>query len=80
MDIKDRGKVIDFIRELLAKKDDTGGLDNADSLFMSGRLDSLSKVELVVFLEQEFGVDFADVDFEQIDSIDSIEGLVSGST
>ena len=44
---------------------------------MSGRLDSLSQVELVVFLEREFGLDFTDTDFEQIDSVDAIEGLIS---
>ena len=77
MDVNDRTKVTDFVRELLVKKDDTDSLADSESLFMSGRLDSLAKVELVVFLEQEFGLDFADVDFEQIDSVDTIEVLIT---
>jgi acyl carrier protein len=75
MDVNDYKKVRDFIKSLLFKRDDADGLTDAESLFLSGRLDSLAQVELVVFLEQEFGLDFTDVDFEQIDSINAIEIL-----
>jgi acyl carrier protein len=76
MDVKARAKVTDFLRDLLLKKDDTESLADSESLFMSGRLDSLSQVELVVFLEQEFGLDFVDIDFDRIDSIDAIGALI----
>ncbi len=35
------------------------------SLVFSGRLDSSAIVELVVYLEQEFGIDFSDTPFDQ---------------
>ena len=79
MDVNDRIKVREFIGQLLRNKDDAGEFSDSDSLFVSGRLDSLSAVEVVGFLEEAFGVDFSDVDFEmeRIDSIDAIATLVA---
>jgi acyl carrier protein len=48
-----------------------------DSLLLSGRLQSIDAVEIVVFLEENFGIDFAQIGFdrEQIDTIDLIYAL-----
>ena len=72
MDLNEKTKVRDFIDNLLRERDDTAGFSDSESLFASGRLESLAAVEVVVFLEQEFGVDFSKIDF-QIDRIDSID-------
>jgi len=42
-----------------------------------GRLESIDGVEIVVFLESNFGIDFTKIGFDQtlIDSIDSIMAL-----
>jgi acyl carrier protein len=73
-----RLKLRNFIAELLSNRDDTGNVADAELLFASGRLDSLAAVEVITFLEQEFGVDFGEMDFsiEDIGSIDSIATLV----
>jgi acyl carrier protein len=70
--------LFDFVVALLCARDDSAPLADNESLFVSGRLDSLSAVELVEFLEQELGVDFAKIDFEiaLIDSIDAVADLV----
>ena len=72
MELNERTKVRGFIDNLLRERDDSAGFSDSESLFASGRLESLAAVELVVFLEQEFGVDFSKIDF-QIDRIDSID-------
>jgi len=72
-----RGTVRQFIERLLAKKGDKKVFNDGDSLFLSGRLQSVDAVEVVIFLEEEWGVDFAKIGFEMslIDSVDSILAL-----
>ena len=67
-----------FIEELLRRKGDLQPFDDAESLILGGRLESIDAVEIVVFLENRFGLDFADIGFDQanIDSINLIDGLV----
>ena len=67
-----------FIRELLAGRGDFEPFSDASSLLQSGRLDSVDAIELVTFLQDHFGVDFANLGFEQamIESIDGISALV----
>ena len=71
-----------FVQELLVHDGDTNELSDQDSLLLSGRLQSIDAVEIVVFLEEQFGIDFAEVGFdrEQIDSIDAICSLVESVT
>jgi acyl carrier protein len=77
MDSNGRTKLRTFIDDLLQERDDTEGFSDSDSLFASGRLESLAAVQMVAFLEQEFGIDFSNIDFEtdRIDSIDLIAAL-----
>ena len=58
--------------DLLRERDDTTGFEDTESLFASGRLESLAAVQLVAFLEEQFGIDFSNLDFE-IDRIYSID-------
>jgi len=73
-----REKIREFVRGLLVANGDTGAFQDQDSLLLSGRLQSIDAVEIVVFLEKNFGIDFAEVGFdrEQIDSVDAIQLLV----
>ena len=75
-------KVRDFMQQILRERSDGTPLGDDDLLFTNGRLDSLAAVNLVIFLEQEFGVDFADIglDLERIDSIAMIAELVQENT
>ena len=72
MDLNELTKLRTFMDDLLRERDDTAGFADSESIFATGRLESLAAVQLVVFLEQEFGVDFSNLDFE-IDRIDSID-------
>lgn len=81
MDVSELIAVRKLISRLLNDRDDPHPVDDSESLFISGRLDSLAAVELVAFLEESFAIDFAASDFaiERIDSVDAIAHLVGGS-
>ena len=74
-----RGEIRAFLQEAL---DNAGGdveFADADSLVVSGRLDSFSVVEIVMFLETRFDLDFSDGVFDQtdFDSVDRIAQLIA---
>jgi len=78
MDNQNKAKIRAFVMNALRDRGDDGELADHDSLFISGRLDSLSMLMLVANLEAEFDIDFATFDFDVnlIDSIDEIAALV----
>jgi acyl carrier protein len=80
--MKGKAEIHEFVQELLMNSGDDQPLQNHDSLLLSGRLQSIDAVEIVVFLEENFGIDFAQIGFdrEQIDSIDLIYALVQASS
>lgn len=65
-----------FIAELLQRKSDEAPFADSESLILAGRLDSVDAVEIVMFLENRFGLDFARIGFDQ-KQIDSIERIVA---
>jgi acyl carrier protein len=71
-----------FVQELLARNDDHHSLTEDESLILSGRLQSVDAVEIVLFLEERFEIDFAEIGFdrEQIDSVNAIDALVETAT
>ena len=75
-----RVAVRQFLKDLLAAKGDTLPFADGDSLLLGGRFQSLDAVEIVVFVEEQFGVDFGAIGFDQqkIDSVDAIMSLVEG--
>jgi acyl carrier protein len=74
-----RAKIRTFVREQLERADAKAEFADSDSLFVSGRLDSASAVQFVIFLETEFGIDFTEQGFDvtQIDSVDAMTNLVA---
>jgi acyl carrier protein len=46
------------VEQLLAAKGDQEPLLDTDSLVLSGRLDSIDILQIVVFLETNYGIDF----------------------
>jgi acyl carrier protein len=74
----DKQKLREFIQQSLANVGDRTAVSDDDSLFGSGRLDSLSMTKLVMYLEEACRIDFSDVDFDAdlIDSINQIEAFV----
>jgi len=71
-------EIREFLKNLLAIRHDRQPFNDGTSLFLSGRLSSVDAVELVVFLEEKYGVDFAETGFDQalIDSVDAVASLV----
>ena len=75
--MKGKAEIHAFVQELLPNSGDDEPLADGDSLLLSGRLQSIDAVEIVIFLEESFGIDFAQIGFdrEDIDSIDLIFSL-----
>ena len=73
-----REEIRGYLKELLLQKGDNQPFADDASLLLSGRLASVDAVEIVVFLEEKFGVNFSDVGFDQtlIDSVDAIASLI----
>jgi len=74
-------KIRAFLGELLREHDDQAPFDDAESLIETGRLDSLAVVNLVVFLESAFDVDFDKVEFDpqRLGSVDEIVSVIEES-
>jgi acyl carrier protein len=70
--------VIDRLRatvgNLLVARGDRSSFSDTEPLFTSGRLDSLAATELIVALEQDYGLDLASADFD-ISSLDTLADL-----
>jgi len=71
-----RDKIRAFVRAQLKAAASRADFTDTDSLFVSGRLDSVSAVQFVVFLETEFGVDFTEQGFD-VTLIDSVDAMMS---
>ena len=67
-----------YLQEALRLHGDTQELAEDDSLFLSGRLDSFSMMNLILFLETTFALTFSDLEFdvEKVDSLNAIAALV----
>ena len=73
-----KDKLREHLKAALDKHGDGLDFADAESLFLSGRLDSFSMMNLVVYLESEHSVDFSKLDFDVslVDSVNDIEALV----
>jgi|HubBroStandDraft_2_1064218.scaffolds.fasta_scaffold02653_7 acyl carrier protein len=73
-----REEIRSFLKTLLLDKGDKQPFSDDASLLLSGRLASVDAVEIVVFLEEKFSVNFAELGFDQvlIDSVDAIDALI----
>jgi acyl carrier protein len=78
MDNIRKQKIKAYFLETFKQQNDDQSLADNDSLFVSGRLDSFSMMMFVMYLEKEFGIDFAAIDFDVnlIDSLSEIELLI----
>ena len=73
--------VRELVQTLLRRKGDENGFADSDSLIASGRLDSVDTIGLLVFLEEQYGVDFGERGFDrdELDSVDSIVDFLGAS-
>jgi acyl carrier protein len=75
-----KAMIREFLQNLLTQKKDMRPFSDDTSLILGGRLDSIDTVDLVLFLETAFGLNFASggLHREQLDTVNAIEGLVNG--
>ena len=74
-----REQVREYVQKVLREnKDDTDPVGDGDSLVLSGRLSSLDVVDVLTFLEGQFGFAMDPNEFDQakFDSVDSIVGML----
>ena len=73
-----QAKIRNFLEKILNDKGDNSGFTDQQLLLTEGRLTSLDVMMIVVFLEENYGIDFSDRPFDQneFDSVDSITALV----
>jgi len=76
-----QAEIRNFLAEILNDKGDSSGFTDQQLLVTEGRLSSLDVMTIVVFLEQNYGIDFSDRPFDQneFDSVESITALVDTS-
>jgi acyl carrier protein len=70
-----------LVNQLLRERGSPAARFDDESLFLSGKLDSSTAINLIMALETDFGVDFSRIDFDlsTIDSIATIASLVRQS-
>ena len=75
-------KVRQFITDNFLFREDRAALTDSESLLEAGVIDSTGVLELVAFLESEFGLAVGDAEIvpENLDSISRIVGYVKGKT
>ena len=80
--MNDQDSIKAFIQKLLNEHGYTDEVPTSESLILSGLLDSLAVIQIVVFLEETFGIDFSEVYFDQtyFDSVDLITDFVRENT
>lgn len=82
MQIDIEQKIRQFITDNFLFREDRASLTDDESLLETGVIDSTGVLELVAFLESEFGLAVADAEIvpENLDSISRIAGYVKGKT
>ena len=76
-----RTAIVDFLQTISRPDQQVSSLGDDDGLVDSGLIDSLAMLEIVAFLESEFGLSFRDsgVDPARLASVNSILDLIADS-
>jgi acyl carrier protein len=75
-------KLRHYVLENYLFTDDPSALDNATSFLDAGFIDSTGIMEMIAFLEEEFGIKVVDDEMtpENLDSINCLVGFVNRKT
>ena len=78
--MSEKDAIRDFVHDLLRKRGVPDSVTDTDALLTSGMLDSVDVLEIATFLEERWGIDFADRDFDagEFDTIDGIDHVRAG--
>jgi acyl carrier protein len=71
----------EFVADALAEAGHDRSVDDDTSLITGGLLESLVVVNLIVFIESRFGIDFSQIFFDQnmFDTIDDITKFIENN-
>ena len=74
-----KAEIRQLIQTLLEQRGDYEAFSDHTSLLLGGRLSSIDTVEIVLLLEEKFGVNFSEIGFDQtmLDTVDSICALIA---
>jgi methoxymalonate biosynthesis acyl carrier protein len=74
----DRERLLQFLQTIRRPEKAMAAISDEENLVRSGLIDSLAVLEIIMFLETEFGIDFSKtgVDPSQLMTIPSILGLI----
>jgi acyl carrier protein len=74
----ERSRIREHLTALLRDQNDKAAFTDTTSLISTGRLDSMAVIQLVGYLETEFGVDFTAIEFDpqRFDTVTSLIGMV----
>ena len=77
--MEEKKRITDLVRRLVAEKGMSPDFSDEDVLVTGGLLDSMDVLTIVLFLEENFAMDFSVIDFdpEKFDTIDGIYSMVS---
>ena len=77
--MEEKKKVTEFVSSLVAAKGMKPDFSDQEFLITGGLLDSTDVLTIVLFLEENFSIDFNVIDFdpEKFDTIDGIYSMVS---
>ncbi|MBF0583882.1 MAG: acyl carrier protein [Magnetococcales bacterium] len=77
-----RDKIIRFLRTIARPDLAIENINDNDGLVKSGLIDSLAMLEIIDFLESEFGIDFSEtgIDPVELESIHKILNLIEKRT
>ena len=73
-----RAAVRAYVQDLLRDSGGSDALQDDDAMFTGGRLSSFQMLQLIMFLEARFGLDFDATEFDValLDSVNAIMALV----
>jgi acyl carrier protein len=74
--MNDRQAVREFVQSLLSRNGDEDAFSDDEQLIARGRLQSVDTLEVLLFLEEKYGIDFAEAGFDQ-DQVESIDNIMS---
>jgi acyl carrier protein len=76
--MSDRLIVREYLQSLLSAQGDAEPFSDSEQLVARGRMQSIDTLEVVLFLEQKYAIDFAKIGFDQnqVGSVDSIVELI----
>ena len=78
--MNEKVEIREFVQALLARKGVLDAVGDTDSLLINGMLDSVDVLEIAAFLEERWGVDFAEREFDagEFDTVEGIAGYLPG--